>query len=83
MTGCNIEYINFYEYATLPTHTLCYSVNRPWITSHLKELPNIKNKNFMSGDREDPGRMQHDLRVRKGKDSYRRKLAKNSKRVWV
>lgn len=81
MTGCNIEYINFHEYATLPTHTLCYSVNRPWITSDLKELP--KEERLHAGDREEPGRVQHDLRVRKGKDSYRRKLAKNSKREWV
>lgn len=50
--------------------------HNPQITSSLKELLNNKKKDFRRGDGKERRRVQRDLRVklRKCKDSYRRKL---------
>lgn len=50
--------------------------NNPQITSSLKRLLNNKKKDFKRGDGKELRRVQRDLRVklRKCKDSYRRKL---------
>ena len=59
------------------------------MTSEIKALLNEKKRVFSSGDKEELRRVQKELRlkIRKGKDSYRRKLEKrleqnNTRDVW-
>jgi len=90
MTDCITEYIKFCEHTTIPSRTVrCFPNNKPWITRDLKALLNMKKAAFRSGDRDELRRAQRNLKVklREGKDSYRRKLEaklqlNNTREVW-
>ncbi|TWW54042.1 hypothetical protein D4764_0214270, partial [Takifugu flavidus] len=67
----------------------CFPNNKPWVTPDLKALLNEKKRVFRSGDKEELRRVQKELRrgIRRGKDSYRRKLEErlkgsNAREVW-
>lgn len=76
MTDCITEYMTFCENTRLLARTVRCFLNKPWLTSDLKDLLVKKKMAFRAGDKEELKRAQRDLRVklRKCKDSYRRKL---------
>ncbi|CAM4530207.1 unnamed protein product [Leuciscus chuanchicus] len=77
LTHCITDYLNFCVENTVPTKkVLCFSNNKPWVTSELKALLNKKKRLVRSGGREELRRVQKQIRreVRKGKISYREKV---------
>ncbi|TWW56010.1 hypothetical protein D4764_09G0010600 [Takifugu flavidus] len=90
LTTCITDYINFCVENTVPTCKVrCFPNNKPWATPELKALLNEKKRVFKSGDKEELRRVQKVLRrgIRRGKDSYRRKLEErlkksNAREVW-
>ena len=51
MTDCITDYIRFCEDTNMPARTVqCFSNNKPWITSDLKALLNMKKRAFSSGE---------------------------------
>lgn len=90
LTDCITDYINFCVENTVPSRRVrCFSNNKPWVTPEIKALLNEKKRVFRSGDKEELRRVQKELRqrIRKGKDSYRRKLEEqleqnNARDVW-
>ncbi|TWW74048.1 hypothetical protein D4764_14G0000490 [Takifugu flavidus] len=90
LTTCIMDYINFCVENTVPTRKVrCFPNNKPWVTPDLKAPLNEKKRVFRSGDKEELRRVQKELRrgIRRGKDSYRRKLEErlkgsNAREVW-
>lgn len=90
LTHCVTDYINFCVENTIPKKKVrCFSNNKPWVTSELKALLNEKKILFKSGEKEELRRVQKQLRldIRKGKDSYRKRLESrllqnNMREVW-
>ncbi|TWW56168.1 hypothetical protein D4764_08G0001550 [Takifugu flavidus] len=90
LTTCITDYINFCVENTVATRKVwCFPNNKPWVTPDLKALLNEKKRVFKSGDKEELRRVQKELRrgIRRGKDSYRRKLEEhlkgsNAREVW-
>ncbi|TWW61172.1 putative RNA-directed DNA polymerase from transposon BS [Takifugu flavidus] len=90
LTTCITDYINFCVENIVPTRKVrCFLNNKPWVTPDLKALLNEKKRVFRSGDKEELRRVQKELRrrIRRGKDSYRRKLEErlkgsNAREVW-
>ena len=90
VTNCTTDYINFCMDAVVPVKTVkCYPNNKPWITSHIKGLLNMKKRAFKDGDQWELKRAQKELRVqlRAAKEQYRRKLEqklqkRSMKEVW-
>ncbi|XP_060767470.1 uncharacterized protein LOC132874966 [Neoarius graeffei] len=89
LTTCITDYINFCVENTVPVRKVrCFPNNKPWVTSELKALLN-KKRVFKSGNKEEMRRVQRELKrgIRRGKDSYRRKLEEhlkgsNTGEVW-
>ncbi|TWW76585.1 hypothetical protein D4764_13G0012470 [Takifugu flavidus] len=82
LTTCITDYINFCVENTVHTRKVrCFPNNKPWVTPDLKALLNEKKRVFRSGDKEELRRVQKELRrgIRRGKDSYRRKLEERLK----
>ena len=90
LTECVTDYINFCVDTIVPTRTVrCFPNNKPWITSDLKKLLNIKKKAFRDGDRELLKSTQKQLKIqtKRCKEDYRRKLESqlqqnNVRDVW-
>ena len=64
---------------TVPKRSVqCFPNNKPWVTPEIKALLKEKKRVFKSWDKEELRRVQKELRrgIRRGKDSYRRKLEK-------
>ena len=67
---------------TVPARKVrCFPNNKPWVNPELKALLHENNKVFKSGDKEELIRVQKEPKkgIRRGKDSYRRKLEKRLK----
>ncbi|KAI3354787.1 hypothetical protein L3Q82_004534 [Scortum barcoo] len=77
LTHCLTDYINFCVENTVPTRTVrSFSNSKPWITPDIKALLKEKRRAFVSGNKEELKSVQRELRrmIRKGKNSYRRKM---------
>lgn len=77
MVDCTTDYINFCMDIGVPVRSACcYANNKPWITSDIKDLLNLKKKAFKDGDRQELKLVQRELRVqlREAKEQYRRKI---------
>ena len=90
LTTCITDCINFCMENTVPTRKVwCFPNNKPWVTPELKAQLKEKKRVFKSGAKEELRRVQKGLKrgIRRGKDSYRRKLGKcltgnNTREVW-
>ena len=87
LTHCITDYINFCVENTVPTRRVrCFSNNKPWVTPELRALLKKKRRAFISGDREEQRRAQHELKykIRQAKDGYKKKLEErnNVRDVW-
>uniref|UniRef100_A0A8C7Z516 Reverse transcriptase domain-containing protein n=1 Tax=Oryzias sinensis TaxID=183150 RepID=A0A8C7Z516_9TELE len=90
LTHCITDYISFCVENTVPTRRVrCFSNSKPWVTPELRALLKEKRRAFISGDREEQRRVQHELKykIRQAKNSYKRKLEErlennNVRVVW-
>ena len=90
VTHCTTDYLNFCMDIVAPTKTVrCFPNNKPWITSNVKHLLNMKKRAFKEGDQAERKRVQGELKtmLREAKDSYRRKVEQklqenNMREVW-
>lgn len=74
----------------VPTKTvLCFRNNKPWVTSDVKNLLNMKKRAFKNGDLTELKHVQKGLKecLKEAKESYRKKVeselqVNNMKEVW-
>ncbi|KAK3562922.1 hypothetical protein QTP86_011452 [Hemibagrus guttatus] len=79
ITHCLTVYLNFCMDIIVPARTVpSFPNDKPWITSEVKLLLNLKKKAFKDNDKAELKRIQKELKssLKEAKETYKRKVEK-------